>query len=144
MGNFDTESLWLSVLLDPFGSSSLPGVLVALPLLSNCNFLSVLGVGCLEHSKNGLDNELGIQGGHPVLIDSLSTNLAGVSLYARVVNLGDEPDLRGLEGVVVREVKVDGEDSTDERCAFGAINLDVPDHNIVLCGLDHDSRNGGA
>ena len=129
-------SLGLGISLHPLSGSSFPSIAVALPLLSDAHFLGVLGIRGLHDSQDGLDHKLSVQGGHPIGVDSLGADLTGVCLYARVVNLGDELDLRGLEGIVVCEVEVDCEFAADERCAFGSIDVDVPNHDVVLSGLD--------
>ena len=132
-------SLGLSILLDPLSGCCLPSLAIALPLRCNGHFLSILGIGRLEDSKNGLDDKLGVQGGDPILLDSLGADLSRVSLYTGVVDLGDELDLGWLEGVVVRKVKVDGESSSDERCSLGSIDMDIPDHYVVLGGSNLNS-----
>ena len=106
--------------------------------------MGVLGVWGLHHSQDGLDHKLSVQGGHPIGVDSLGADLTSVCLYARVVNLGHELDLRGLEGVVVCEIEVDSEFATNERCAFGSIDVDVPNHDVVLSRLDRHSWDRGS
>ena len=134
------SSLRLSILLHPLGSGRLPSVTVALPLLSDGHLLSILRVWCLHHGEDGFNDEFSIQGGNPVLVDSLRADLASVRLHARVVDLGDELDLGWLEGVVVSEVQVDCESATNEGSALRSLNVDVPDHNIILGGLNRHSR----
>ena len=136
------SSLRLSILLHPLGSGRLPSVTVALPLLSDGHLLSILRVWCLHHGEDGFNDEFSIQGGNPVLVDSLRADLASVRLHARVVDLGDELDLGWLEGVVVSEVQVDCESSTNEGSALRPLNMDVPDHNIIFGRRDFDSWDG--
>ena len=135
------RSVVLSILLYPLGSGGLPLRPVALHELSDCDLLRVLGCGRLQHSKNGFNDEFRVQSGDPLLLDSLRANLASVCLHAGVVNLCDELDLRRLEGIVVGEVEVDHELAANEGCSLGAVDRDVPDHNIILGGVDRDTIN---
>ena len=133
------QSLWLSVLLDPLGGGCLPCIVVALPLLSNAHLLSVLCIRRLHDGENSLDDELCVKGGHPVCVNGLSANLTRVCLYARVVDLRNELDLGWLEGIVVCEVQVDGVSSANEGSSLGAIDVNVPNHHVVLSGLNRDT-----
>ena len=101
--------------------------------------MGVLSIGCLHQREDGLDHELRIQSGYPVLLNGLRADLSSVGFHARVIDLGDELDLGRLEGIVVREVKVNGEASTDKGSALRTLNLHVPDHHIILSGLDGDA-----
>ena len=101
--------------------------------------MSVLSVGGLHDGQDGLNDKLCIQGGNPVLVDGLRANLAGIGLYAGMVDLRHELDLGGLEGVVVREIEVDGELASNEGSTIGAVNLDVPDSDVVFSGLNDHS-----
>lgn len=97
-------SLRLGVLLDPLGCGGFPLVAVVLPDLGDRHLLGVLGVGRFHDGEDGLDHELGVERGHPILVDSLRANLPSVRLDTWMVDFGDELDLGWLEGVVVREV----------------------------------------
>ena len=119
-------------MLDPFGCGGFPLVSVVLPHLCNRHLLGVFRVWRLHDCKNGLNDEFSIESGHPVLVDSLRANLASVCLDARVIDLRDKLDLGWLERVVVREVKVYSEHAADKWCALRALNVNVPDHDIVL------------
>ena len=130
-------------MLRPLSRCGFPLVAIALPHLGNGHLLSILGIGGPQHSENGLDHELGVEGGHPVLVDSLRADLSRVRLYARVVDLRHELNLGGLEGIVVRKVQVHGEAAANEGGRVGSLNMDVPDHNICLGGLDFHSWDGG-
>ena len=134
----------MSVLGGPLGGGGLPLAVVGLPDLSNGNLLGVLGVGGLQHSQDGLDHELSVQGGHPVGINRLRADLAGVRLHTRVVNLRHELDLRGLERVVVREVKVHRELATDERSSLRTVDDHVPDCHVVFSRLNLDASDRGS
>ena len=101
--------------------------------------MGILSVGGLEHSQDGLNDKLSIQGGDPVLVDCLRANFASVGLDARVVNLSHELDLGGLERVVVREVQVHRELAADEWSAFRSVDDHVPDCDVVLRWLNRDS-----
>ena len=131
----------MRVLLNPIGSCGLPLVAITLPHLCDCHFLGVLRVWCLHDSEDSLNDKLSIESGDPVLVDSLRANLASVRLHAWVVDFRDELDLGRLERVVVREVEVYCESAADEWCALGALNVNVPDHHIVLSWLDSDACN---
>ena len=128
-------------MLNPFGSCGLPLVAITLPHLCNCHFLSVLGVWCLHDSEDGLNDKLSIESGDPVLVDSLRANLTSVRLHAWVVNFRDELDLGRLERVVVREIEVYCESAADEWCTLGALDMNVPDHHVVLSWLNLDAVN---
>ena len=122
----------MRVLLNPIGSCGLPLVAITLPHLCDCHFLGVLRVWCLHDSEDGLNDKLSIESGDPVLVDSLRANLASVRLHAWMVDFRDELDLGGLERVVVREVKVYYESTADKWCALRTLNVNVPDHDIIL------------
>ena len=128
-------------MLNPFGSCGLPLVAITLPHLCNCHFLSVLGVWRLHDSEDGLNDKLSIESGDPVLVDSLRANLTSVRLHAWVVNFRDELDLGRLERVVVREIEVYCESAADEWCALGTLDMNVPDHHVVLSWLNFDAVN---
>ena len=128
-------------MLNPFGSCGLPLVAITLPHLCNCHFLGVLGVWRLHDSEDGLNDKLSIESGDPVLVDSLRANLTSVRLHAWVVNFRDELDLGRLERVVVREIEVYCESAADEWCALGALDMNVPDHHVVLSWLNLDAVN---
>ena len=133
------SSLRLGILLDPFGCGGLPLVTTVLPDLSDCHLLRVLRIRCLHDGKDGLNDEFSVESGHPILVDSLRANLTCVRLDARVVDFRDELDLGWLEGIVVREVEINCEFTSDEWCALRSINVDIPDHDIVLCGYNLDA-----
>ena len=133
------RSLWLSILLDPFGCGGLPLVTIVLPDLGDCHLLCVLRIRCLHDREDGLNDEFSVQSGHPILVDSLRANLTRVRLDARVVDFRDELDLGWLEWIVIREVEIDCEFTSDEWCALRSINVDVPDHDIVFRGYDLDT-----
>ena len=135
------SSLRLRVLLNPVGGCSFPLVAITLPHLSDCHLLRVLGVWCLHNSEDGLNDEFSVESGDPVLVDGLSANLTRVRLDAWMVDFCDELDLGRLERVVVREVEVDCKFAADEWCALGAINVNVPDHNVILSRHNRDSCN---
>ena len=101
--------------------------------------MGVLRVGCLHDGEDGLDHELRIERGHPILVDSLRANLPSVRLDARVVDFGDELDLGGLERVVVGEVQVYCEFAPDEGSALRSVNVNVPHHHVVLRGYNLDA-----
>ena len=132
----------MGILGDPLGRGSLPLCFIALPLLGNGDLLSVLSIWCLHERQDGLNDKLGVQGGHPVLIDGLRANLASVRLYTWMVDLGHELDLGWLEGIVVREVKVHCEATSDERSALGAVDVHIPDHHVVFSGLNRGTWDG--
>ena len=117
--------------------------MAALPHLSDSHLLCILGIRRLQHGEDGLDDELSVQGWHPVLVDRLRADFSRVRLHARVVNLGHELDLRWLEGVVVREVQVDLELASDEGGTLGSVNDDVPDGHVILRGVDSHSCDWG-
>ena len=56
-----------------------------------------------------------------------------------MVDFGDELDLGSLERVVVREVEVHSEATSHKRSGFGSLDVNVPDHDIILSGLNGDS-----
>ena len=116
-------------------------IAIVLPHLCNRHLLSVFCIWRLHDSKNGLNDKLSIESRHPVLVDSLRANLTSVRLDTWMVDLRDELDLGRLEWIVVREVEVYCESATDEWCALGALNVNVPDHHIVLSWLDSDACN---
>ncbi len=69
----------------------------------------MISVRVLQESHQRLNDELGIQCGHPRVLNSLSADLTGVLLDVGVENLGLEKDLGSLEWVVVTEVDVHDE-----------------------------------
>ena len=75
------------------------------------------------------------------MIDGQRADLSSVGFHTRVIDLGDKLDLGRLEGVIVREVQVDGEDATTEGSALRTLNHHVPDHNIFLSRHDFDTCN---
>ena len=139
----DTDSLRLRVLLRPLSGGGFPRAAIALPHLGNGHLLGILGIGGPQHSQDGLNDELRVQGGHPVLVDSLRADLACVRLYTWMVDLGHKLDLGGLKRIVVREVQVDGEAATNEGGRIRSINVDVPDHHVCFGGLDSHAWDGG-
>ena len=128
-------------MLDPFGCGGFPLVSVVLPHLCNRHLLGVFRVWRLHDCENGLNDEFSIESGHPVLVDSLRANLASVCLDARMIDLRDELDLGWLERVVVREVEVYCESATNEWRALRSLNVNVPDHDIVLSWHDFNAIN---
>ena len=126
----------LSVLGGPLGGGGLPLAVTALPDLSDGHLLRILGIGRLQHSQDGFDHKLSVQGGNPVLVDRLCADFTSVGLHARVVNLGHELDLGWLEGVVVGEVQVHLEVAADEGSSLGSIKHNIPDGNVVLRGVN--------
>ena len=131
----------LSVLLDPFSCSGLPSAPAGLPLLSNRDLLCVLRRWVFHYGQDGLYDELCVESGHPVRVNGLRANLASVRLHTWVVNLRDELDLGWLEWVVVREIQVDCEAASDEGGSLGAVDVYIPDHDIVLGGFDRHTWN---
>ena len=101
--------------------------------------MGVLGIWCFHDGEDGLDHELRIERGHPILVDSLRANLPSVRLDARMVDFGDELDLGRLEGVVVGEVEVYCEFAPDEGSALRSVNVNVPHHHVVLRGYNLDA-----
>ena len=114
-------------------------IAIVLPHLCNRHLLSVFCIWRLHDSKNGLNDKLSIESRHPVLVDSLRANLTSVRLDTWMVDLRDELDLGRLEWIVVREVEVYCESASDERRALRSLNVDVPDHNIVLSWYNCDA-----
>ena len=129
----------LCILLNPLSGCGFPCATVTLPLLSDAHFLGILCIWGSQYGKNGLNYEFGVQSWHPVRVDSLRADLTGISLYSRMVDFGDELDLGCLERVVVCEVEVDSEATSHKRCGFRSLDVNVPDHDIILGGLNGDS-----
>ncbi len=126
-------------MLNPLSGGGLPCATVALPLLSNAHFLGILCIWRPQNCKNGLNYEFSVQSWHPVRVDSLRADLTSVGFYTGMVDFGDEFDLWCLEGVVVCKVEVNSEATSNKRSSFRSLDVNVPDHDIVLSGLDGDS-----
>ena len=98
-----------------------------------------LSVGIRDQLHQHFDDEVGVEGGHPAILNSLRANLARLRLDIGVVNLGHELHVRALEGVVVAEVDVDDEGAALVRRARRPLYLHIPVHNTVLHQVDGDS-----
>ena len=79
---------------------------VVAPLVGDIQLQGVVSVGRLEEGDEGLDEELGVLRGDPVVLDGLRADLTRVLLDVRVVDLRQELYLRTLERVLVSEVHV--------------------------------------
>ncbi len=69
----------------------------------------------------------------------MRADLTGVSFYSRMVDFGYEFDLGGLERVVVCKVEVHSEATSHKGSGFGSLDVNVPDHDIILGRLNGDS-----
>ena len=85
------------------------GLVVAGEFLGDGGLKGVVSIGALQERDQRFDDELGIEGWHPGVLDGLSTDLTCVLLHIGVIDLGLEEHLWSLEGVVVAEVDVDDE-----------------------------------
>ena len=81
-------------------------LLVAAPLVGDLQLQWVVSVGRLQERDQGLDQELGVLRGDPVVLDGLRADLPRVLLDVRVVDLCQELDFGALERVLVSEVHV--------------------------------------
>ena len=134
-----TSSLGLGVLLHPLGCGGLPCVTVALPCLRDAHLLCILCIRRFHDSQDGLNDKFSVESWNPVLVDGLRANLTCVRLHAGMVDLGHELDLGWLEWIVVSKVKVDSESTANEGGALWTFDVDVPNHHVILSGLDSDA-----
>lgn len=102
----------------------------------------VVCVRVLQQGHQGLNDELGIQGGHPRVLNGLSADLTGVLLDVGVEDLGLEEDLGSLEGIVVAEVDVHDELPTLVGGVRGPDNSRVPLGKSVTDEGDGDTLDG--
>ncbi len=102
----------------------------------------MISVRVLQESHQRLNDELGIQGGHPRVLNSLSADLTGVLLDVGVENLGLEKDLGSLEWVVVTEVYVHDELPTLVWGIRWPNNSDVPLGKSITDEGDGDTLDG--
>ena len=102
----------------------------------------MISVRVLQESHQRLNDELGIQGGHPRVLNSLSADLTGVLFDVGVEDLGLEKDLWSLEGVVVAKVDVHDELPALVGGVRGPNNSDAPLGKSITDEGDGDTLDG--
>ena len=117
-------------------------LVVFLEDLGDFGLEGVVCVRVLEQRHETLNYEARVQGGHPVVLDCLRTDLPRVLLDVRVEDLRLEVHLRSLERVVVGEVNVDDKLASSVGRVGGADDGGVPVSQVVTHECDAHSLDG--
>ncbi len=102
----DTRYQSLGISISELAGARAEAVVVFLEKLSDLGLQRVIRVRVLEQGYQAFDDELGVEGGHPAVLDGLRADLACVLLNVRMEYLSLEQGLGRLERVIVTKIDV--------------------------------------
>ena len=119
------------VLAGPLAGGSFVLLAVALVLVGDVGHQGVVRVGVREQRRDGEQHLADGEGGRPLVLEDVQAD-ASVGVDVGVVDLRDELELGGLEGVVRGEVDVQEEDAARVGGVVGAHDRGLPVEGVAF------------